>query len=86
MITVLLIATLFTCSGCATWSRWGKDINSDISGGLNRKINVYTVTGKKIAEYEGKIDLEVRNDGVVKFDMNGKRYMYYNALVEVVEK
>ena len=63
-----------------------KDIQSEYTGGLNRHINVYSYNGDKLAEYDGRIDIAERNDGVVKFQLKGKRYMYYNALVEVIEK
>jgi phosphoribosylformimino-5-aminoimidazole carboxamide ribonucleotide (ProFAR) isomerase len=42
------------------------------------------VFGKAI--YEGKIDLETTEGGIVKFDLNGQRIMYYNCYVEVIEK
>lgn len=38
-----------------------------------------------IASYEGKLDLQ-ENESKVLFDLDGKRYVYYNAVVEVIEK
>lgn len=63
-----------------------KDIQSEYTGGLNRHLNVYSYNGEKIAEYDGRIDIAERDDGVVKFQLKGKRYIYYNAIVEVIEK
>lgn len=63
----------------------GKNWDSNVNGGLNRIVNVYDYTGNKIATYEGKIDVQ-QNESKVLFDLNGKRYVYYNALVEVIEK
>ena len=64
-----------------------KDIQSEYTGGLNRIVNVYSYDGKKIATYEGKIDVaEQHTDGTVKFQLKGKRYIYYNAVAEVIEK
>lgn len=63
----------------------GKSWDSNVNGGLNRTVNVYDYTGNKIATYEGKIDVQ-QNESKVLFDLNGKRYVYYNALVEVIEK
>lgn len=62
-----------------------KDLQSEYTGGLNRTVNVYSYNGEKLATYNGKIDLAEHSDGTVKFDLNGKRYMYYNAVVEVIE-
>lgn len=63
----------------------GKSWDSNVNGGLSRIVNVYDYTGNKIATYEGKIDVQ-QNESKVLFDLNGKRYVYYNALVEVIEK
>ena len=43
-----------------------------------------TADGKKLATYEGKIDIETNDGGYVKFDYKGKRYMYYNCFVESI--
>lgn len=70
--------------GCASMDRWDTDIKSDLNGGLNRIINVYTADGKIIASYEGRIDIETNDGGYVKFDYDGKRYVYYNCFVETI--
>ena len=72
------------CTGCATWQRSCKTCQSEISGGLNRTVNVYSYDGELIATYTGRIDIE-QNESKVLFDMDGKRYIYYNAIVEVIE-
>jgi hypothetical protein len=59
------------------------DLKSDF-GGLDRIIRVYTATGEIIAEYEGKIDIATNDGGYVKFDHDGKRYIYYNCFVETI--
>ncbi len=57
-----------------------------MNGGLERIINVYTLDGKLIATYEGKVDIDDNSNGSIMFDLNGKRYVYYNAIIEVIEK
>ena len=47
--------------GCASMDRFGTDVKSDLNGGLNRIINVYTADGKIIASYEGRIDIETND-------------------------
>ena len=81
---VLSILVMSQITGCASCSRAWVDFKSDVGGGLNRTVNVYTATGDLIAHYEGKIDLEVTTTGYVKFDFNGKRYIYYNCFVETI--
>lgn len=70
--------------GCASMDRLGTDIKSDLNGGLDRIINVYTADGKVLASYEGRIDIETNDGGYVKFDYDGKRYVYYNCFVETI--
>lgn len=84
-IIIILITILLGLTGCSSWDRTVKNWNSDLSGGLDRTVNVYTYNGEKIATYEGKIDLQM-NESKVLFDLEGKRYVYYNAIVEVIEK
>ena len=36
--------------------------------------------------YEGKIDIDNNTNGSIMFDLDGKRYVYYNAIIEVIEK
>lgn len=78
---ISLVLLLF--SGCASTGRFIVDMKSDIGGGLYRTINVYTVNGDLMATYTGKIDIE-QADGYIKFDYDGKRYIYYNCFVETV--
>ena len=82
VLGVLIVAFSFT--GCASLQRAKNDLKADISGGLNRVINIYTADGKLLATYEGKIDIDTNDGGYVKFDFNGKRYIYYNCFVETI--
>ena len=84
IVALLIIAAIIFFSRSST-QRALKDIESEYSGGLNRTVNVYSYDGKKIATYDGMIDVAEKSGNVVKFQLDGKRYMYYNALVEVVE-
>lgn len=85
IIAIVLIAS-FTLgiTGCASWNRMVTDVKSDFAGGMQRAIKVYTANGDLLAEYEGKIDIESNAGGYIKFDYNGKRYIYYNCFVESI--
>lgn len=83
ILAIIVICISFT--GCASFDRSMKTIHSDFGGGLDRIVVVYSMTGEEIARYEGKIDIE-ENESKVLFDLDGKRYIYYNCLVEVIEK
>lgn len=74
-------------AGCtASTQRSCKSCSSNMAGGLNRVVNVYSLDGNLIATYEGIIDIDNNSNGSVMFDLNGKRYVYYNAIIEVIEK
>ena len=85
ILAVVLVLTLcFVMTGCASWDRMVTDVKSDVNGGMQRKITVYTADGKDLATYEGEIDIDINDGGYVKFDFNGKRYIYYNCFVESI--
>ena len=69
----LAIGSIAGMSGCASCSRFGKSLESDISGGMERKVTVYSNTGEVVYEDEGKIDLQVSEEGGhVVYDKDGK--------------
>lgn len=59
------------------------DEQAELQNGLNRTITIYTADGTILKQYEGKIDIE-QDQGYVKFDWDGKRYIYYNCYVETI--
>ena len=59
------------------------DERAELQNGLDRVITIYTADGNVLKQYEGKIDIE-QNQGYIKFDWNGKRYIYYNCYVETI--
>lgn len=78
-----VVAMSFT--GCASFNTAMNDLKSDMYGGFQRVIRVYTLSGDLIAEYEGKIYIVSDSDsGYIKFDFDGKRYIYYNCSVETI--
>lgn len=81
---VVTLAIIFSFTACSSWNRAVVDMQSDFGGGLNRTINVYTANGDLLATYTGKIDIEETEGGYVKFDFDGKRYIYYNCFVETI--
>lgn len=89
LLKVLTLGCVFSCfafAGCASCERGCKSCMSDMNGGLRRVVNVYSLDGDLIATYEGLIDIDNNTNGSVMFDLEGKRYVYYNAIVEVIEK
>lgn len=58
-------------------------IKSDTGSISYQTINVYTANGDLMATYAGEINVN-QADGYVKFDYEGKRYIYYNCFVETI--
>lgn len=84
VVVTVIIVIIGIFINSASFKRGVVDLKSDLTGGLNREINVYTADGQLIKHFEGKIDIDSEHDGAVKFDYNGKRYIYYNCFVETI--
>lgn len=83
-IIMLVVLGIFA-SGCASCERDWKSCQSEINGGLERIVIVYNLNGEEMARYEGKLDLATA-DGCIQFEYNGKRIVWYNAIVSIIEK
>ena len=81
---IALIGMLWYFNCTADGQRQIVDQRSNLSNGLDRVVTVYTADGDVIAQYEGQIDIEANDGGYIKFDFEGKRYMYYNCFVESI--
>ena len=89
IISIAIIAATFAgelwyFNNTASGRRAIIDQVSELGNGMDRTINVYTANGDVIASYTGKIDIEQNAGGYIKFDFDGKRYIYYNCFVETI--
>ena len=86
IVAVVLIFGIgfWYCNNTADGKRAMTDQYANLSNGLERTVTVYTADGKVLAQYEGRIDIDQNDGGYVKFDFNGKRYIYYNCFVESI--
>lgn len=84
VIVAILAGMLWYFNNTAAGQRELIDEKSNISNGLDRTITIYTADGEIIATYTGKIDIEANDGGYIKFDFEGKRYIYYNCFVESI--
>lgn len=77
----LTLITLVLClSGCASWSRNIKTIGSDISGGLDRTVTVYSYDGQILGQWSGKFDVS-ESEQETYFDIDGKRVIIQGGIV-----
>lgn len=79
-----VVALSSVISGCASCSRNMKSISSDFSGGLERKVTLYSTTGEILGAWEGKLDLSESEDEIF-FDLDGKRVIIHGGIVVVEE-
>ncbi len=75
-------AVLMACSmtGCESCSREYKSMQSDLNGGLHRKVTLYDYDGEVLGQWEGKFDV-AENDQEVYFDIDGKRVIIQGGIV-----
>ena len=84
MIIVLVVGTLFATTGCASVNKWSKDLESEYGNGLNRIVKVYSMDGKLLETYEGKINIEYDDNRVI-FQVNGgNRIAIYTKTATVI--
>ena len=84
MIIVLVVGTLFATTGCASINKWSKDLESEYGNGLNRIVKVYSMDGKLLETYEGKINIEYDDNRVI-FQVNGgNRIAIYTKTATVI--
>lgn len=84
VIFSILFVMLWYYRNTASGKRAIVDQQSEINNGIDRTITVYTADGNVIATYSGKIDIAENDGGYIKFDFDGKRYIYYNCFVESI--
>jgi hypothetical protein len=70
--------------GCASCARAQKSWESNVSGGLERRVTLYSTTGEVIDAWEGKIDLSQSEDEVL-FDLDGKRTVIHGGITVIQE-
>lgn len=88
IVSGMMFGSIFMLTGCASWNRFGKDVHSEFSNGLQRDIKVYNADGKIIMEEKGKFDIKHSNRSLQYIDQkNNKHNIYFgdNTTVTVDE-
>ena len=81
-ILVIVVGTFIFClNGCgASFRRDMKSLGSDLGGGLDRTVSVYSYDGKLIKSYTGRFDVS-DDSGETYFDVDGKRIIIQGGIV-----
>ena len=77
-LTISLLALGLT--GCASNQRALKTLKSDVTGGLNRTVTVYSENGIPIKSWSGKFDVS-DSENEVFFDVDGKRVIIQGGII-----
>ena len=77
---VIAAAICVALGGCESCSREWKSIESDLGGGLHRKVTLYDYEGEKLREWEGTFDVS-ENDQECWFDLDGKRVIIQGGII-----
>lgn len=85
LITIIAFALLVGIGSGMNWyyqntesgKRAIKDQESNISGGITRRVDVYDMEGDLITSYEGTFDVEMKDTYVLFDDENGNRHVIY---------
>lgn len=74
-------------SGCASCDRMAKSWDSNVSNGLERTVVLYDYEGDELARWEGRIDLQVSEEGGhIVFDQDDKRTVITGGIVVSEER
>ena len=79
-VFALLATMVLALTGCASWNRELKSFGSDISGGLNRTVTVYSYGGDVLGQWSGKFDVS-ESENETFFDVGGKRVIIQGGIV-----
>ena len=79
-VFALLAAMVLSLAGCASWNRELTSFGSDITGGLNRTVTVYSYDGDVLGQWSGKFDVS-ESENETFFDVGGKRVIIQGGIV-----
>ena len=71
------VAGWFYCTHTEGGKRALKTQQSNLNGGIERRVLVYDVSGNVIADYQGKFDVEYDDDRILFDDEEGLRHIIY---------
>lgn len=73
----VLVFMLWYYNNTAAGSRAFKSQQSNFSGGIDRIVRVYDMSGGLIQQYDGRFDVDYDENRIIFDDENGKRHVIY---------
>lgn len=77
ILSVTLLFTVITLSGCASGNRLKKSVFSEVGNGLERELIIKSQTGEIVYQDSGKFDVEVNDYRVKYIDEKDKLHIIY---------
>lgn len=86
LIILLIGGAFLTYKGAQAedFKRWAKNVQSNYSGGLERKITIINQDGEILKTYEGKMDIEETDGDKIVFIIEGKKHIIYNSIFNTI--
>lgn len=85
VLFIIIFIIVYVFVSRESFQRYLKDLKSDYTGGIERTIKVYDYNGNVLETYEGKIDVDDKENGTTKFDLDGKRTIIKGGIVVIQE-
>lgn len=83
-VFILFVGMMFYYSSTESGKRAYKSQKSELTGGLEREVKVYTMNGDLIEVFTGKFDMEYDEKRLMFDDENGKRHTIYYSTGTVI--
>lgn len=88
LIAIFIMLAIFgacTLFNTGSFNIYRKNLQADMSAGLNRTVTVYTSTGVPIKSWHGKIDL-APNDNWINMLIDGNKRIIIKGGITIVEE
>ena len=86
IVALAIIIAATTLTSCESCSRELHTLQSDLGGGLDRRVVLMDYEGDTLKVWEGKFDVQFTERNSAYWDMNGKRVMIQGGIIVNEEK
>lgn len=80
-IIFILTCVSITYTSCESWNREIHSLESDLGGGLHRRVTLLDYNGDTLKTWEGKFDVQFTDRNSAYWDLDGKRVMISGGII-----
>lgn len=81
LLFALFIGASLLYEGCESWRREIHTFQSEVSGGLYRRVTLLDYNGDTVKVWEGKFDVQFTDRNSAYWDQDGKRVMISGGII-----